>query len=109
VATALPTAATPLFSALFLAIERTSRFLAPFPKASAIISTPSGPKPQLLIWKIFKNYAYSKNPDMALAPKGLTALLARSTAKIFFAIKESPKDFRAWGISSFNLPTKISL
>jgi hypothetical protein len=32
---------------------------------------------------------------MALAPKGLTALLARSTAKIFFAIKESPKDFRA--------------
>jgi len=44
-----PTALAPLSSALFLAIANASRLGVPFYNAYAITSTPSGPKPQLLI------------------------------------------------------------
>lgn len=104
---AIPTALAPLSSALFLAIAKTSRLGAPFYKAWAIVSTPSGPNPQLLIKNFFKEAAWLRYLEKAIAPKGLTALSERSISMTFLPIKLSPKNPKLSGISSFNLPTNM--
>jgi len=99
----------PLSSALFLAIANASRLGVPFYNAFAITSTPSGPKPQLLIKNIFKEFAYSKKTAKDFAPNTFTALFEKSHEIIYFYMNELDRRRIESGTSSFFLPTKTSL
>ena len=92
VAQASPTALAPLSSALFLARAKTSKLGVPLAKELAIISVPSGPKPQLLIKNLFKGVAYNKYLEKAVAPNGFTALSDTSNSTTFLPINPPPKN-----------------
>ncbi len=87
---------------------RTSKLGVPTAKALEIIVTPSIPIPPLLINNVSRVIALLKYGAIASAPFIETALLLRSSFFKLLEIKGYVKNTKDSGISSFNLPTKIS-